>query len=228
MDPYGGPHVAAGAEDGAAPSSPRSGSPSRASRSSSRTAGARRAAGRPGTGRWPATSPPACSRTRSPRCTRRRSSSPTWTEPGRDPRLVVRRVPGGARGAAPPRRLPRRDRRRAGHRLAAVRHALHRALPGRPGSNPAAYEVSSLNDDPERAVATAVRPLLIIHGLADDNVFVAHSLRLSSALLAAGLPALGAAAVRCDAHDSAGGRRGKPAAAAGRVPPATPCRRRGV
>ena len=32
------------------------------------------------------------------------------------------------------------------------------------------------------------RPLLIIHGLADDNVFVAHSLRLSSALLAAGYP----------------------------------------
>ena len=33
-----------------------------------------------------------------------------------------------------------------------------------------------------------IRPLLIIHGLADDNVFVAHSLRLSSALLAAGYP----------------------------------------
>lgn len=32
------------------------------------------------------------------------------------------------------------------------------------------------------------RPLLIIHGLADDNVVVAHSLRLSSALLAAGRP----------------------------------------
>ena len=30
------------------------------------------------------------------------------------------------------------------------------------------------------------RPMMIIHGLADDNVVVAHSLRLSSALLAAG------------------------------------------
>ncbi len=29
---------------------------------------------------------------------------------------------------------------------------------------------------------------MIIHGLADDNVVVAHSLRLSSALLAAGRP----------------------------------------
>ncbi|MBJ8347893.1 S9 family peptidase [Antrihabitans sp. YC2-6] len=32
------------------------------------------------------------------------------------------------------------------------------------------------------------RPLLLIHGLADDNVVVAHTLRLSSALLAAGRP----------------------------------------
>jgi len=32
------------------------------------------------------------------------------------------------------------------------------------------------------------RPLMIIHGLADDNVVAAHTLRLSSALLAAGRP----------------------------------------
>src|SRR5215472_13709442 len=66
-------------------------------------------------------------------------------------------------------------------------HYTERYL-GDPAANPAAYEVSSLTSDPERAVATAVRPLPIIHGLADDNVFVAHSLRLSSALLAAGYP----------------------------------------
>jgi dipeptidyl-peptidase-4 len=66
-------------------------------------------------------------------------------------------------------------------------HYTERYL-GDPTANPAAYKASSLVHDPERAVATAVRPLLIIHGLADDNVFVAHSLRLSSALLAAGYP----------------------------------------
>jgi dipeptidyl-peptidase-4 len=66
-------------------------------------------------------------------------------------------------------------------------HYTERYL-GDPAANPAAYEQSSLLNDPERAVATAVRSLLLIHGLADDNVYVAHSLRLSSALLAAGYP----------------------------------------
>jgi dipeptidyl-peptidase-4 len=66
-------------------------------------------------------------------------------------------------------------------------HYTERYL-GDPARDPAAYEKSSLNNDPERAVAAVIRPLLIIHGLADDNVFVAHSLRLSSALLAAGYP----------------------------------------
>jgi dipeptidyl-peptidase-4 len=32
------------------------------------------------------------------------------------------------------------------------------------------------------------RPLLLVHGLADDNVVAAHTLQLSSALLAAGKP----------------------------------------
>jgi dipeptidyl-peptidase-4 len=66
-------------------------------------------------------------------------------------------------------------------------HYTERYL-GDPAVNAAAYRVSSVIDDPERAVHTQVRPLMIIHGLADDNVFVAHSLRLSSALLAAGYP----------------------------------------
>jgi dipeptidyl-peptidase-4 len=59
---------------------------------------------------------------------------------------------------------------------------------GDPAQEAAAYEQSSIINDPERTGAAAARPLLIVHGLADDNVVVAHSLRLSSALLAAGYP----------------------------------------
>jgi dipeptidyl-peptidase-4 len=49
---------------------------------------------------------------------------------------------------------------------------------------PGVYERSSLLADAHRLE----RPLLLIHGLADDNVVVAHTLRLSGALLAAGRP----------------------------------------
>jgi dipeptidyl-peptidase-4 len=66
-------------------------------------------------------------------------------------------------------------------------HYTERYL-GDPAENPAAYQLSSLLEDPPRAAASVIRPLLLIHGLADDNVFAAHSLRLSSALLAAGYP----------------------------------------
>jgi dipeptidyl-peptidase-4 len=45
-----------------------------------------------------------------------------------------------------------------------------------------AYEDSGLRP------GTPHRPLLLIHGLADDNVVAAHTLRLSSSLLAAGYP----------------------------------------
>jgi dipeptidyl-peptidase-4 len=46
----------------------------------------------------------------------------------------------------------------------------------------ASYAVSSLLGD----APALTRPLMIVHGLADDNVVAAHTLRLSSALLAAG------------------------------------------
>ena len=55
---------------------------------------------------------------------------------------------------------------------------------GLPQENPEAYARSSLLADAPKLA----RPLLLIHGLADDNVAVAHTLRLSSALLAAGRP----------------------------------------
>jgi len=53
---------------------------------------------------------------------------------------------------------------------------------GDPAVNAAEYDASSLL--PRAPKLT--RPLLLIHGLADDNVLVAHTLQLSSALLAAG------------------------------------------
>ena len=56
--------------------------------------------------------------------------------PGRHPRLVARRLPGRARGAAQARRLPRRGGRGASDRHAPVRHLLQRALPGPPGRAP--------------------------------------------------------------------------------------------
>jgi dipeptidyl-peptidase 4 len=55
---------------------------------------------------------------------------------------------------------------------------------GHPDANPEVYDRNSLL----AGAASLRRPLLIIHGLADDNVVAAHSLRLSSALLAAGAP----------------------------------------
>ncbi|MET7294337.1 prolyl oligopeptidase family serine peptidase [Streptomyces griseoloalbus] len=60
---------------------------------------------------------------------------------------------------------------------------------GHPGEQPEVYRRNSVIDD-EGLVDAAEphRPMMIIHGLADDNVVVAHSLRLSSALLAAGRP----------------------------------------
>ncbi|MBO0825125.1 MAG: prolyl oligopeptidase family serine peptidase, partial [Actinobacteria bacterium] len=55
---------------------------------------------------------------------------------------------------------------------------------GHPDITPDSYERSSLLGDAPKLT----RPLLLVHGLADDNVVVAHTLRLSAALLAAGRP----------------------------------------
>ena len=80
-------------------------------------------------------------------------------------------------------------------------HYTERYL-GLPDEHPGVYDRCSPVKDAERLAARArdsadgesadaevvTRPMMIIHGLADDNVVVAHTLRLSSALLSAGYP----------------------------------------
>ncbi|WP_032793310.1 MULTISPECIES: S9 family peptidase [Streptomyces] len=67
-------------------------------------------------------------------------------------------------------------------------HYTERYL-GDPATQPEVYAYNSLlTDDGLSEAADEVRPMMIVHGLADDNVVVAHALRLSSALLAAGRP----------------------------------------
>jgi len=62
-------------------------------------------------------------------------------------------------------------------------HYTERYL-GRPGDDPEAYRRTSLIEDAH----LLERPLLLVHGLADDNVVAANTLQLSTALLAAGRP----------------------------------------
>ncbi|MBP2584507.1 dipeptidyl-peptidase-4 [Streptomyces sp. PvR006] len=67
-------------------------------------------------------------------------------------------------------------------------HYTERYL-GTPQDDPEVYAAQSLlTDDGLSAPEVPARPMMIVHGLADDNVVVAHALRLSSALLAAGRP----------------------------------------
>ncbi|MDG2113938.1 MAG: prolyl oligopeptidase family serine peptidase, partial [Actinomycetota bacterium] len=60
-------------------------------------------------------------------------------------------------------------------------HYTERYL-GHPDHEPENYERTSLIAD----APNLERPLMLIHGLADDNVVAAHTLQLSTALLAAG------------------------------------------
>ena len=62
-------------------------------------------------------------------------------------------------------------------------HYTERYL-GRPQDNPEVYARSSLLDD----APSLSRPLLLMHGLADDNVVAAHTLLFSQRLLEAGRP----------------------------------------
>jgi len=80
---------------------------------------------------------------------------------------------------------------------------VHAAVAGAPVTDWALYDTAYTerylglpSERPDRYLSQSLmqraaqlrRPLMLVHGLADDNVLVAHSLRLSSALLAAGRP----------------------------------------
>jgi dipeptidyl-peptidase-4 len=76
---------------------------------------------------------------------------------------------------------------------------------GRPEENPAAYDENYL---PAEA-PNLTRPLLLMHGLADDNVHPTHTMRMSAALLAADkphdvvlLPGIGHAAIGSSATEA--------------------------
>jgi dipeptidyl-peptidase-4 len=56
---------------------------------------------------------------------------------------------------------------------------------GLPSADPAAYDRSS----PIRSAGKGHAPLLLVHGTADDNVYLLHSLKLADALFRAGDPA---------------------------------------
>ena len=62
-------------------------------------------------------------------------------------------------------------------------HYTERYL-GLPDENPAAYAAAS----PVTFAGKLARPLLLVHGTADDNVYFLHALKLSSALFLAGRP----------------------------------------
>jgi dipeptidyl-peptidase 4 len=106
-----------------------------------------------GNGPWPAISPRPCSTT---------SSTPS-TLAAVEPRLDLSRVAirgwsfGGYLAALAvlrrPDRLPRRSRRRAGHRLAPLRHPLHRALPRPPRLDPAPTTAATSPPRPPRSTA---------------------------------------------------------------------------
>ena len=140
-------------------------------------------AGLNGPDRSAATMPPRCSKTRSTGCTRpasngRISTCPElrirgWSYGGFLAALAVLRRPDVFHVAI------------AGAPVTDDRlydtHYTERYL-GRPDLEPDNYAAVSLIPDAFRLT----RPLMLIHGLSDDNVVVAHTLRLSAALLAAG------------------------------------------
>jgi dipeptidyl-peptidase 4 len=184
LDPYGGPHAQRVVRSHNA-FAPRSGSPTRASPSSSPTGAARRAAAASFERAVLLDLAGGCSTTRStalhaaaevdPELDLDRVAIRGWSFGGYLAALAVLRRPDVFHAAI------------AGAPVTEWRlydtHYTERYL-GDPNEQPDVYDANSL-----LPLAPALtRPLLLVHGLADDNVVAAHTLQLSSALLAAGKP----------------------------------------
>jgi dipeptidyl-peptidase-4 len=93
--------------------------------------------------------------------------------------LVLRRLhdPEAAReGAAP--HVRGRSRGGAGHPLGALRHLLHRALSRQSGDDPKPYQSSDALDEAGRISD----PLLVVHGMSDDNVVFENTTALIAKL----------------------------------------------
>ena len=99
--------------------------------------------------------------------------------------LELRRLPDADADVQGARGVSRRGRGRARHRLVALRHALHRALPG-------AASRTTLPATPRAACCPTPRilrgKLLVMHGMADDNVLFLHSTKLFRKLQDLGKP----------------------------------------
>ena len=88
------------------------------------------------------------------------------------------------------------------------------ATSAHPDTDAAAYDACSLLPDADRLE----RPLLLVHGLADDNVVSAHTLQLSVGAPGRRPPAPGAPAHRRHPHGQPGGRRREPPPVPARLP----------
>ena len=139
-----------------------------------------------GAGRAPRPRQRRCSTTRSTRCTRPPTQHPARPRPGR-------RSAAGASAATSP-----RSPCCAGPTCSTPPSPARRSpsggctTPTTPSATSATRTTRPDAYDGQLAAAagrpSSTRPLLLVHGLADDNVVAAHTLRLSSALLAAGRP----------------------------------------
>ena len=143
----------------------------------------RRVVASPGSTPSTGTSPARCSRTRStpstpPPTASASSTSRRWgSGAGRSEGSSPRWRCSGAPTSSTPPSPARRSRTRP-----STTPPTRSATWGCPQEEPEVYRRNSLIED----APNLTRPLLLIHGLADDNVFVANTLRMSRALTEAG------------------------------------------